>query len=138
MSYVIDLRNYFIECKPVQYQHLCHYLDEISKTLFFESVENNNGLFTMNIYNEINVHAKKRHLKLVKQRKVKKQNTLNIIDPVKAFSLINDNICNDKQLNIFSYCKVFTYDPLGMTRKNKEKIGHSVTLLDLNPQNCVI
>jgi len=136
--YVIDLRNYFTECKPVQYQHLCHYLDEISKTLFLESVEKNNGLFTMNIYNEINEDAKQRHLKLVKQTRKNEPSSQIKAQQVKSFSLINENICNDKQLKVFSNCKVFTYDPIGMSRQSKEEIGHSVTVHDLNPQYCVI
>jgi len=136
--YVIDLRNYFTQCEPLQYQNLCHYLDEISKTLFLESVEKNNGLFTMNIFNEINKHAKQRHLKLVNEQRVHQPNNQIINSSIKRFSLINENICNDKQLRTSSSCKVFTYDPIGMSTESKEKIGHSVTLLDLNPQNCVI
>jgi len=136
--YVLDFRSYFAECEPVQYQNICHYLDKISKILFLDSVEKNNGLFTMNIYNEINIQAKKRHLKAVEQHKLTKHNYQIKTESVKSFQLVNDNICYDKQLNIFPRCKVFTYDPLGMSRKGKEEIGHSVTLLDVNPQNCVI
>jgi len=136
--YTLDFRSYFEECEPVQHLNICHYLDEISKTLFLESIEQNNGLFSLNIYNEINDHAKQRHLEAEKQRSDNKVHTKIDIEPVKTFNLINNNICYDQPLNIFSRCKVFTYDPLGMSRKGKLDIGISATVLDLNPQNCVL
>jgi hypothetical protein len=136
--YVLDFRTYFEDCEPVQYQNICHYLDEISKTLFLDSIEKNNGLFSLNIYNEINEHAKQRHLEAESQRQIDNKHSKIAIAAVQPFSLVNQNICRDKPLNIFSKCKIFTYDPLGMSRKGKEEIGISATIVDLNPQNCVI
>jgi len=136
--YVLDLRNYFEQCEAVQYQNICHYLDEISKTLFLDNIEKNNGLYSIHIYNEVNEQAKKRHLAMVKTKDIAKQNSKIDIDPIKVFSLVNDNICRDQVANTQSQCKVFTYDPLGMSRKGKEEIGVSVNVIDLNTQNCVI
>jgi len=136
--YVLDFRSYFEECEPVQHQNICHYLDEISKTLFLESVEQNNGLFSLNIFNEINDHAKQRHLEAQQQQLNENVHSKIDIPPVKTFNLINNNICYDAALNIFSCCKIFTYDPLGMSRKGKLEIGTSATILDLNAQNCVL
>ncbi|PCI62985.1 MAG: hypothetical protein COB35_01990 [Gammaproteobacteria bacterium] len=136
--YVLDFRTYFENCEPLQFQNICHYLDEISKTLFLASIEQNNGLFSINIYNEINNQAKQRHLEAKQQENIHRQNSQIQIEPVKAFNLINSNICRDQPLNAFSKCKVFTYDPLGMSRKGKDEIGLSVSILDLNPHNCVI
>ena len=136
--YTLDFRSYFEDCEPVQHLNICHHLDEISKTLFLESIEQNKGLFSLNIYNEINNHAKQRHLEAEKQRAENKAHSKIEIDPVKTFSLINNNICYDQALNLFSRCKIFTYDPLGMSRKGKVEIGISATIIDLNPHNCVL
>ena len=140
--YVLDFRSYFDDCEKVHHNNICHYLDEISKTLFLDSVEKNNGLFSMSLFNEINTHAKQRHIE-----KVKQENALKALkagqgpvpsDPLKTFTLINDNFCQDPIIDLESKCRIFTYDPLGMSRKGKEEIGLPAILVDLNLGNCVL
>ena len=140
--YVLDFRSYFGDCEPVDHQNVRHYLDEISKTLFAESLEKNNGLFSMNIFNELNAHAKQRHIETLAQEKALKElkqgQQVKISDVVKRFSLINSNLCQDPPIDVESRCGIFTYDPLGMSRKGKDEIGIPAAILDLNHNYCVI
>lgn len=135
---VLDFRPYFDNCQPVQHQNICHYLDEISKVIFFDSVENNNNQFSIHMYNELSSQAKERHLEIVKLNNNAKAHCKISIDEIQSLPLVNNNIFLQQQVVDKSRCMLFSYDPLGMSNKGKLSIGIEVNTLDLNASSCVI
>ncbi len=137
-SLVMDFRTYFDNCEPVQHQNICHYLDTISKTLFLTSVEKNSGLFSIHLYNELSEKAKERHRKIVSAQRKAKAHSKIAIDQVQQLSLVNDNFFDEPQITGKSKCRLFSYDPLGLSQKGKLEVGVEVNPLDINANGCVI
>lgn len=137
-SLVIDFRPYFEHCEPVQHQNVCHYLDDISKKIFLDSVEKNNGLFSIHIYNELNDKAKKRHRAMVNSQDMTRSHSKISVDEIQQINLVNDLFFNEPQVSGKSKCRLFHYDPLGMSTKGKLEVGIEVTVIDLNESSCVI
>lgn len=137
-SLVMDFRPYFDQCEPIQHNNACHYLDEISKTLFLASVEKNRGLFSIYIYDELNEKAKQRHRAVVNAEREAKAHSKIAIEEVQQVNLVNDNFFSEPQVTGKSKCRLFSYDPLGMSQNGKMKVGIEVTPLDINPNGCVI
>jgi len=135
---IMDFRPYFNDCEPVKHQNSCHYLDKISKTLFLASVEKNNGLFSTHIYNELNDKAKKRHRAMVSDKESARLRSKIAIEDIQQVSLVNNTFFNEKPINAESQCRLFGYDPLGMSFKGKVTAGIEVSALDLNANGCVI
>ena len=135
---VMDFRPYFDHCQPVQHENVCHYLDEISKTLFVDSVKNNRGLFSIHIYNELNEKAKLRHRAMVNAENDAKAHSKIAIEEVQQVSLVNDDFFDEPKVNAKSKCRLFSYDPLGMSKKGKLEVGIEVSPLDVNASGCVI
>jgi hypothetical protein len=134
----LDCRPYFDECELVAHDNLNHYLDEISKTLFMASIEENNGVFDNNIYNLISSKAKSRHLREKKLEKITQQQSKIDNGGVSAIKLVNDNICRDQVVSMQSQSRLFSFDPLGMSRKGKENNGTLVDIIDINQQYLII
>lgn len=135
---VMDFRAFFDDCQPIKHQNVCHYLDEISKTLFLDGIKNNNGIFSVLIYNELNDKAKKRHRAMMNSQEQGKSHSKISIAEVQKINLVNDSFFDEPQVEGKSKCRVFSYDPLGMSNRGKLKIGIEVTALDLNANGCVI
>jgi len=135
---VIDFRPYFDNCEPVIHQNVCHYLDKISKSLFLDSVKNNNGLFSIHIYNELNDKAKVRHRDIVNTQGDSMTRVTTIIEDIQQLSLVNTNFFEEPQVTGKSTCGLFSYDPLGMSKKGKLEVAMNVTTLDLNANACII
>lgn len=135
---IMDFRAYFDDCVPVKHQNAYHYLDKISKTLFLSSVEKNNGLFSTHLYNELNEKAKKRHRAMVSDQESAKLRSKIAIEDIQQVSLVNRNFFNEQPVNAESKCRLFGYDPLGMSYKGKINAGIEVIALDLNANGCVI
>jgi len=135
---IMDFRAYFDDCTPVKHQNSCHYLDKISKTLFITSVEKNNGLFSIHIYNELSEKAKKRHKAMVSDQESAKLRSKIAIEDIQQVSLVNSTFFNELPVNAESKCRIFSYDPLGMSYKGKISAGIEVNALDVNANGCVI
>ncbi|WP_440874940.1 PilZ domain-containing protein [Thalassotalea sp. PLHSN55] len=135
----LDYRLWFDNCEPVQHENLCHYLDEISKSLFLESIKANNGQFTLHCYNEISEQAKERHLIFEKEKRTEiKRNSTTPIDSVKTTPLVNKNLYREPNVDYSPKCKVFAYDPTSLSRKGREEIGKDAQVVDLNMLSCVL
>lgn len=137
-SLIMDFRPYFDNCAPIQHNNACHYLDDISKTLFLASVKKNRGLFSLYIYNELSEKAKQRHRAMVNAKKAAKSHSKIAIDEVQQVSLVNGDFFDEPQVTAKSKCCLFSYDPLGMSKKGKLEVGINVTTLDVNASGCVI
>lgn len=135
---IIDFRPYFDHCVPMQHNNICHHLDEISKTLFLDSIKKNNGVFSIYIYNELTEKAQQRHRAQLSAQEKSQIRSKIAIEEVQQVSLVNNNFFNDPQISGKSKCRLFSYDPLGMSKKGKLAIGCEVTPLDVNANNCVI
>ena len=135
---VVDFRPYFDHCEPVKHQNICHYLDEISKTLFLDSVKRDNGLFSIHSYDDLNDKAKKRHRDLLRDQDSAKERSKIAIDEIQQINLVNDLFFNEPQVSGKSKCRLFSYDPLGMSTKGKLEVGVEVTVLDINENSCII
>lgn len=135
---VIDFRPYFEHCEPVQHKNVCHYLDEISKKLFLDSIKRDDGLFSIHTYNEINEKAKKRHRDILNSQLADKAHSKISIDEIQQINLVNDLFFDEPKVCGKSKCRLFSYDPLGMSTKGKLEVGIEVTVLDLNENGCVI
>jgi hypothetical protein len=135
---VMDFRSYFEDCQPIKHQNLCHYLDKISKELFIASVEQNDGLYNVHAYNELSEKAKNRHRTLVNTQEDAKQRSKIIVEDIQQISLVNSNFFSETPVNAESKCRLFGYDPLGMSYKGKITAGIEVTALDINANGCVI
>jgi len=135
---VMDFRPYFDQCEPMQHENVCHYLDQISQTLFLTSIENNNGLFSLHIYNEVSEKAKQRHLAMVNAEREAKTHSKIAIEEVQQVSLVNGDLFDEPQITGKSKCRLFSYDPLGMSQKGKLAVGIEVAPLDINANGCVI
>lgn len=137
-SLVMDFRSYFDQCQPVQHEKACHYLDQISQTLFLTSIEKNNGLFSLHIYNELSEKAKQRHRAVMNAERAAKAHSKIAIEEVQQVSLVNGDFFDEPQITGKSKCRLFSYDPLGMSQKGKLAVGIEVTPLDINANGCVI
>lgn len=135
---VVDFRPYFDHCEPVQHQNICHYLDEISKTLFLDSIKRDNGLFSIHVYDDLNEKAKKRHRALVNNQNSAKTRSKIPVDEIQQINLVNSLFFNEPQVSGKSKCRLFSYDPLGMSTKGKLEVGIEVTVIDINENSCVI
>ncbi len=88
----IDLRSMFSDCERVHYQNLCHYLDSEAKNFFYESVEKNNGVYSIHLYEKLMSNARDRY-SLKKSKEDKKITKIHYIEkktketPLKLFLL---------------------------------------------------
>jgi hypothetical protein len=135
---VVDFRPYFDHCEPLQHQNICHYLDEISKTLFLDGIKRDNGLFSIYSYDDLNEKAKKRHRDLLNNQNLVKAHSKIAIDKIQKINLVNNLFFNEPQVSGKSKCRLFSYDPLGMSNKGKLEVGIEVTVLDINENSCII
>jgi len=142
---VMDFRPFFHQhCEPVKHENICHYLDEISKALFFSSLEKNNGSFNLHIYNELTAKARERHKAIdsTTNSAIHMNNITNDIEialeEVQAVSLVNDNFFDEPQLSAESGCRLFNNDPIAMSINDKLAIGIEVTALDINANSSII
>ncbi len=134
---VIDLRLMFDDCEEYTHENISHYLDQISKALFVECLDKNNGLYTLSVYQEINLQANERHSSNQKAAHNKKTDLEKLEDTLNI-PLINKNILEHFDLNFNSHCKSFVYDPLGMSYKGKNEIGVKTEIIDINKSSAVI
>jgi hypothetical protein len=130
--HTIDLRHYFDDCELVEHQRLSHFLEPDSKDLFFSEIERSGGVYNLFLYKKILSTSKKRYF--ANKKDVVKKEVKNPLRglPSSTCTLVNKNICRDPRLNHGSACRVFYYDPLGMTRKGKEGNGVPSTLLRMD------
>jgi len=142
---VMDFRPFFHQhCEPVQHDNICHYLDEISKALFFSSIEKNNGSFSLHIYNELTDKARERYKSPTNppSNTCPANNIINNIEitfeDVQEVSLVNDNFFDEPQLSAESTCRLFTNDPIAMSTNDKLTFGINITALDVNANSCII
>ena len=136
---VMDFRAMFDNCEEVHHNEQCHYLDEISKALFLESVQNNQNNFCIYMYNELTQGAKARYVEQKRnqtEQEKRLNNSLNVA-VASPINLSNQNYFHEDPNSFHSKCRVFTYDPLGMSLNGKLAIGKQVELIDLNISNCI-
>lgn len=137
-SSVMDFRAFFDDCHPVKHKNVCHYLDKSSKTEFLKGVKNNNDIFSVLIYNELSEKAKKRHLAMMNNQEQDKAHSKIAISGVQKINLVNSHLFDEPQVQGKSKCRLFSYDPLGMSTRGKLKVGIEVSPLDINSSACLI
>lgn len=133
---VMDFRIMFELCEEVSHNDISHYLDETSKKLFLENVDMHDGQYNLAIYNIILDQARARHRGLRQEKKNKRASAA--IDQVCSFSLVNNNIYDLELPEYSSKCKVFTYDPLGMSLSGKMDIGLAGQLTSLEKKTITL
>lgn len=133
-EHIIDLRLFFDECEEFVHNQVSHYLDQISKALFEDSLQENNGIFTLSAYQTITASAKKRH------GGAKSDTSKTDLSVKKLYNipLVNPNIVDSIQTHFLSKTKAFIYDPLGMTFNGKNEVGVEAEVIDMNKDHAVV
>ncbi len=134
---VIDLREFFNDCEMVEHNNICHYLDNVGKTLFNQKLKEYQNLYTIGLYHEVFQDAQ--------ERAINKKNAVSrgkisafTIDKTEPKPLVNKNRINHEVKKLNSSCKVFVNPIMGMTSQGKVEVGITASIEKMNNRKVVI